>query len=146
MRTSQLIDIALLLNRISLGLLFLLAGVRKLIPTVEAGLWEKWNGFAGYVASQAPLHEALGKAYGFALPPVEILAGLLLIIGLFSRVSAVVIALMLLSFIIAMGIAWWPVEGAAYDKNVIYFTLALLLAAAGAGKYSIDARRPARKG
>jgi len=131
---KSLLSLALLLNRITLGVLFVLAGVRKFLPTEDAGVLDKWHGFAGYAASNAPLPEFLGKAYGYALPVVEVLAGLLLVLGFFSRVAAVLIALMLLSFMIAMGIEWWPDSGPAYSKNIILFTLALLLALTGSGK------------
>lgn len=65
---SNLIGFALLLNRASLGVLFVLAGVRKLLPTDEASIIEKMHGFAAFSASKAPIPEALGKAYGYALP------------------------------------------------------------------------------
>ncbi len=120
---NNLISAALLLNRLTLGMLFVFAGVRKLIP-LDA-MTENWNGFASLTASKAPLPEALGKAYGYALPPVEILAGTALVLGLFSRVSAILIALMLLSFVIAMGPEWWPDSGPAFSKNFILITLAL---------------------
>ena len=96
------------------------------------------SGFAKYVANEAPLPRPLGLFYGYALPWVEIIAGLLLIFGLASRVGAALIALMVLSFMIEMGIGWWPDNGPAYDKNVILFTLALLLTAVGAGRFSVD--------
>lgn len=133
---TTLIGIALLLNRLALGLLFLLAGVRKLLPSEEASIIDKWNGFASYVASQAPLPEALGKAYGYALPPVEFLAGAMLMLGLFSRISAAVIGLMLISFVIAMGPEWWPAQGPAFSKNFILITLALLIVCTGSGKFA----------
>ena len=131
---ANLISFALLLNRLSLGLLFVLAGVRKLLPKGEGGVMDSWNGFASFVASKAPMPEFLGKSYGYLLPPFEILAGALLILGLLTRLSATVIALMTLSFIIAMGAEWWPEQGPAYSKNFILLTLALLIAAAGSGK------------
>lgn len=133
-----LLSLALLLNRLSLGVLFFFAGVRKMIPDEGQSVGAKLQGFASFVASKAPLPEALGTAYGYALPFVEAITGLLLAAGLFSRISSGVISLMLLSFMIAFGIAWWPSEGGVYDKNVILFTLALLLTVTGAGSFSLD--------
>ncbi len=144
MKTTALVDLTLLLNRLTLGLLFLLGGIRKGLPTDGKSVLEQLKGFAAYVASQSPpfMPEALGKLYGYALPPVELIVGLLLMLGLLTRINAVLTALMLLSFMIAMGIAWWPGPDApAFDKNVILFTLALLLFATGPGKYSLDALR-----
>lgn len=139
---NNLISAALLLNRISLGVLFVLAGVRKLIPAGDASIIDKMNGFASYVASQAPLPEALGKAYGYALPWAELILGITLVIGLFTRVSATLIGLMLVSFIIAMGPKWWPESGPAFSKNFILLTLCILLAAAGSGKFALKPSGP----
>lgn len=139
---TNLLSFVLLLNRIALGLLFLLAGIRKLLPTSEASMLEKMNGFASFVASQAPMPEALGKAYGYALPWAEILTGAMLMVGLFTRISATLIALMTLSFIIAMGAEWWPAQGPAYSKNFILLTLATLLAAVGSGKLALKPDGP----
>ncbi|MEM6259440.1 MAG: DoxX family protein [Planctomycetota bacterium] len=139
---SNVISFALLLNRIALGALFVLAGVRKLLPTDGATVMDKMNGFASFVASQAPMPEALGKAYGYALPWTEIVVGLTLVVGLFSRVSAVLIGLMLLSFIIAMGPEWWPAQGPAFSKNFILLTLCVLIAATGSGKLAVKPDSP----
>jgi len=139
MKTTEtnLISFALLLNRLALGVLFMLAGVRKLLPTAEASTLDKMHGFAAYVASSAPLPESLGKAYGYALPWGEIIVGVLLILGLLSRLSAFCIALMLVSFIVAMGTDWWPDSGPAFTKNFILLTLALLLTVTGSGKIAV---------
>mgnify|MGYP001819933965 CR=1 FL=1 len=139
---SNLISVALLLNRILLGTLFVLAGVRKLLPSGDANILDKMNGFASYVASQAPLPEFLGKAYGYALPWGELIIGATLVLGLFTRLSAILIGLMLLSFIIAMGPEWWPESGPAFSKNFILLTLCLLIAAAGSGKFAIKPAGP----
>lgn len=139
---SNLISVALLLNRLSLGVLFLLAGVRKLLPAEGATVMDKMNGFASFVASKAPLPEVLGKAYGYALPWSEIIVGLLLIVGLFTRVSAALIGLMLVSFLMAMGLEWWPEGGPAYSKNVILLTLSLLIVVAGSGRFAIKPAGP----
>ena len=134
---ASTVSFMLLLNRLSLGVLFALAGVRKLLPSAEANIIDKMNGFASFVASQAPLPQALGKAYGYALPWAEIICGVMLVIGFFSRISAVLIGLMLVSFIIAMGPEWWPESGPAYSKNFILLTLCALLAVSGSGKFAL---------
>ncbi|MBX2851370.1 MAG: DoxX family membrane protein [Phycisphaeraceae bacterium] len=139
---SNLISLALLFNRVALGLLFVLAGVRKILPSDEATIIDKMNGFASFVASKAPLPDFLGKAYGYALPWAEITCGALLLIGLLARVSSVLIGLMILSFIIAMGADWWPESGPAFSKNFILMTLCILIAAAGSGKFAVKPGGP----
>ena len=144
MKTNQsnLISFALLLNRLSLGVLFMLAGVRKLLPAGEANMLDKMSSFASFVASQAPMPEFLGKAYGYALPWAEIIVGAMLVVGLFARSAALLIGLMLLSFIIAMGAEWWPESGPAFSKNFILLTLCLLIVATGSGKLALKPDGP----
>lgn len=137
MHASFSLNVALLLCRLSLGFLFFFAGLRKMMPFDSIG--SNLSGFVNNaVVPNAPLPEILAKAYGYALPFVELIAGIFLILGLFTRTSATLIGLMLLSFIIAFGIKWWPEQGPAYDSNVVFLTLALLLAVVGAGAWGID--------
>jgi uncharacterized membrane protein YphA (DoxX/SURF4 family) len=86
-----------LLARLILGVVLLVAGALKVTsPAVSARAVRAFQilpyDFAGYV--------------GYALPIVEILFGLLLVAGLFTRVSALVGGLMMLAFIIGIGWAW----------------------------------------
>jgi len=136
--SSAMLHSALLFARVSLAMLFLLAGAKKMIPSAAEGTMQKIETFANSVADDAPLPRPLGLAYGYALPFAEIIAGLLLTVGLFGRIAALVITLMLLSFMIAIGIGWWPATGSAFDRNVILFTTALLLSVTGPGVLSID--------
>lgn len=141
-RNSVLFDLLLLINRVALGLLFVLAGVRKLIPASEGtNIVAQLGAFATNVAKQAPLPEILGRLYGYALPFVEMIAGALLVLGLFSRSASGLITLMLLSFMIAMGLNWWPPAGSPFEKNLILFTLAALLTVTGSGRIGVDGLR-----
>ena len=128
-----LLNVALLLCRFSLGGTFLIAGLRKMLPADGKTLGETLSGFADKVAGMAPLPHSLGLTYGYALPWGELFFGLLLVLGLFARASALLIALMLLSFIIALGVDFWPAKGGAFNPNIIFFSLALLLVATGPG-------------
>lgn len=140
MPSSLLMSSVILLNRLSLGFMFLLAGIRKFIPAEEGqSVMQKLSAFAGYVASQAPLPQVLGQAYGYALPFVETVAGGLLVIGVAGRVAAGLITLMLLSFIIAMGPDIWPPQGAPFSKEIVLLTLAAMLTVTGPGRLSLDA-------
>ena len=86
-----------LLARLILGVVLIVAGALKVTsPAVSARAVRAFQilpyDFAGYV--------------GYALPVVEILVGLLLVIGLFTRASAVVGGLLMLAFIIGISWAW----------------------------------------
>lgn len=140
---STQMTIAILLNRLALGGIMFFAGLRKMMPfdSFTANLTK----FAERAADMAPLPMFLGRAYGYALPFVELLAGLMMILGLWFRLSATVIALVMLSILIAAGINWWPASGTAYDRNVVLFTLALLLVATGPAGFSLDEMLPRRR-
>lgn len=90
-------DVLGLLARLVLGGVLIVAGGLKVTsPAVSARAVRAFQilpyDVAGYV--------------GYALPVVEILIGLLLVAGLFTRVSAVVGGLLMLSFLIGISSAW----------------------------------------
>ncbi|MEU4579384.1 MauE/DoxX family redox-associated membrane protein [Nonomuraea sp. ATR24] len=59
------------------------------------------------------LPEPLVTTVGYALPIVEVVVGVLLIVGLMTRVAAVVAALLMLAFV--FGIAWAWANGLRID-------------------------------
>jgi len=128
------VGVALLLNRLALGLYFFLAGVGKF--RMGVGVFYE-QGFVPLRPAWLP--EALGRPFGYALPLIELLLGLLLIAGLFSRITAGLIALLLATFTIALAQAglFFPAAG-PFHANVVFFTLAILLASVGPGRYSVD--------
>jgi uncharacterized membrane protein YphA (DoxX/SURF4 family) len=77
--------------RIALGIIFIISGAGKL-PEGAA--------FVDQVEEANILPHALARAYGTALPYVEIVIGALLILGLLSRFAAGIGGLAALSFII----------------------------------------------
>jgi uncharacterized membrane protein YphA (DoxX/SURF4 family) len=86
-----------LLARLILGIVLIVAGGLKVTsPLVSARAVRAFQilpyDFAGYV--------------GYALPVVEILIGLLLVAGLFTRLSAAVGGLLMVAFIIGISSAW----------------------------------------
>ncbi|MEV0820459.1 MauE/DoxX family redox-associated membrane protein [Nonomuraea rubra] len=52
------------------------------------------------------LPESIAVAVGYALPILEIVVGVLLVVGLLTRVAAVVAALLMLAFVFGIGWAW----------------------------------------
>ena len=90
-------DLVGLVARLVLGVVLAVAGGLKVTsPAVSARAVRAFQilpyDFAGYV--------------GYALPVVEILVGLLLIAGLFTRASAVAGGLLMLAFVIGIISAW----------------------------------------
>jgi uncharacterized membrane protein YphA (DoxX/SURF4 family) len=97
-------DVIGLLARLILGVVLIVAGADKVThPALSAQAVRAYQilsyDVAGYV--------------GYALPVVEILIGLLLVAGLFTRVSAAAGGLLMLAFIIGISSAW--ARGLALD-------------------------------
>ena len=94
---GRLPDLVGLLARLILGVVLIVAGAIKVTsPAVSARAVQAFQilpfDLAGYV--------------GYGLPVVEIAVGLLLVLGLFTRASAVVGGLLMLAFIVGIASAW----------------------------------------
>jgi uncharacterized membrane protein YphA (DoxX/SURF4 family) len=94
---AGLADLVGLLARLILGGVLIWAGAAKVTrPALSALAVRAYKilpyDFAAYV--------------GYALPVVEILVGLLLVLGLLTRLSAVVGGLLMLAFVIGISWAW----------------------------------------
>ena len=90
-------DLVGLLARLIVGVVLIWAGALKVTsPAVSA---RAVNAFQ-------ILPYDVARYVGYALPLVELLIGLLLVVGLFTRVAAVVGGLLMLAFIIGIASAW----------------------------------------
>lgn len=128
------------LARASLGLYFLLAGVGKVRGELQNGLGSFYEGsFQGLQPEWLPTFFA--APYGYALPWAEVVIGATLVLGLATRISATLIALMLLSFTIALMIANGISGGGPgpFHANVVMLALSLMLIVLGGGAISVDA-------
>jgi len=81
-----------LLSRVVLGGVLIFAGIVKL-PNIDTLIWE--------IEQYQILPTSLAIAYGYVLSPIEIALGVLLLLGIYLRTSAVVSGLLVLSFTIA---------------------------------------------
>ncbi|KGN38818.1 MauE/DoxX family redox-associated membrane protein [Knoellia subterranea] len=86
-----------LIARLVLGAVFLVAGGLK-VTTPEA--------LAKATQAYQVLPHDLAAYVGYALPTIEIVLGLLLVLGLFTRISAAITSLLLVAFIIGIAQAW----------------------------------------
>ncbi len=126
-----------LIGRLLLAALFLPAGLGKL-----AG----FSGTVGYIASVGLPLPTLAAALAAA---VEIVAGLALVLGWGTRWAAAALALFTLVATFAFHAFWSvPAEQAMmqqliFSKNTAVVGGLLVLAAFGAGAWSLDARRSA---
>ena len=86
-----------LLARLVLGGVFLVSGALK-VTTPEA--------MAKATQAYQLLPHDVAAYVGYALPTIEIILGLLLVLGLFTRTAAVLTSLLVLAFIIGIAQAW----------------------------------------
>lgn len=124
-----------LIGRLLLAALFLPAGISKI---------GAFAGTAGYIASKGlPLPE-VGAAIAVA---VEILGGLALILGFGTRLAALALALFTLVATFIFHNYWGVpadqafVQQLMFNKNIAVVGGLLVLAAHGAGAWSLDAKR-----
>jgi uncharacterized membrane protein YphA (DoxX/SURF4 family) len=130
-------NLGLLLMRIALGGLFVFAGLMKFFK------FGYGNFVKGGVENIPPyMPHKLGMAYLYAVPFAETIVGAMLIIGLCTRTAAVLTALMLLSFM--MAVTGFTDHGGPH-ASLIYLCFAVGIALEGPGLYSVDAIRSTRR-
>lgn len=121
-----------LIGRVLIVALFLPAGIDKLTG---------FSGTVGYFSSLGMPVPSVGVIVAIV---VEIIGGLALLVGYRTRIAAVVLAIFTLAASVA-GHAYWAapadqafVQQLLFFKNIAVVGGLLILAAAGAGKISID--------
>jgi uncharacterized membrane protein YphA (DoxX/SURF4 family) len=141
-------SIGLLLARVPLGLYFIAAAVQK---------FRMPEGVKSFVDYSMPLatkymSDNLARNYLTTLPYAEILLGLFLIVGLLTRFTAAVLALLLIGFTIALGGAaamgqLGPQTKLPFHPNIVFIGTALAIALCGPGWLSVDGLlfRPRRR-
>jgi putative oxidoreductase len=132
--SGRMRDEVILLSRILLVALFLLFG------------WNKLTDYAGTAAYMAQGGVPVPQAAAVVAIVVEFVVGLAVLLGLWTRPLAVVLAVYTLAAAF-IGHRYWTMTGADrfanminFYKNVSIIGGLLLLYVTGPGKYSIDAR------
>jgi putative oxidoreductase len=127
-RACDFAPTAVAILRIGAGLLFMQHGLQKLFGVL--------GGFGGTPGATAPLMSLMGLA-----GVLEFVGGLLLVVGLFVRPVAVVLAMeMIVAYVQAhLPNGGFPVQNGG-ELALLYALVFVFLAARGAGPLSIDAR------
>lgn len=105
-----------LLARLTVGIVWIVAAVAKLPYPADS---------VRAVRAYDLLPEAIVPTIGHALPLVELLVGILLVVGAFTRPTSVVSSLMFVAFVIGISSAWARglqidcgcFGGGGYDSN-----------------------------
>lgn len=116
-------EIGTLILRVVLGLIFFVHGLDKFQGGIEntAG-WFSSIGLPGFLA------------YGVAL--VELLGGIALILGLFSRVVSGLLALIMVGAIVKVKLAAGFLNG--YELDLAFLAIAVFIAMNGSKAYALD--------
>ncbi len=124
-------DVGRLVLRLALGLLILLHGISK----IRGG-----PGFILDVVEKAGLPEP----FGYLVYVGEVLAPLLVVLGLWTRAAALVIAINMIVAILLVHtgqlLQLSPEGGWALELQGLYLTVPIAIALLGAGRYSLGGR------
>lgn len=128
-------DLAHALGRVCLAVIFIIAGYGKLMAVAGIAKTLRDKGFPQPVA------------FGYAVGALELVGGVLILIGLRTRWVALVMLLFTAGTILVSH-AFWTMEGAQYLtqrtqalKNLAIMGGFLLLFAHGGGALSVDGRK-----
>jgi len=121
-------DVAKLILRLTVGLLILLHGISK----IQGG-----PGFILDIVEKAGLPDP----FGYLVYVGEVLAPILVIVGLWTRVAAVVIAINMIVAVLLVHtgqlLQLAPEGGWALELQGLYLAVPIAIALLGAGRYSV---------
>ncbi len=142
-RTSLSAEAAKSLTRIALGWFLLHQGWGKVVQDLTEGTGAFYR--SDFFQNNNPdwLPAIIAAPYGYALPWIELIAGVLLLLGLLNRISAGVATLVFLS----IAVAWLDAGNLLPRHMLMVFTpLAAYFFLSGPGRISVDALIAERKG
>jgi putative oxidoreductase len=130
------LDAALVLLRVALGAVFIAHGGQKLFQF----------GIAGTAAAFAEMGVVLPAVTAAAVAFIEFFGGILLVIGLFTRVAAAGGAVVMLGAMLMVHLPAGFFLPDGFEFVLVNFAIAVAIAMVGPGAYSLDAKRQKPKG
>jgi putative oxidoreductase len=126
-------DLALLILRLVVGLLFVGHGAQKLF-----GVWGG-HGLAGTAGFFESIGLRPGRIHAPAAGVAELAGGALLALGLLTPIGAAMIIAVMVAATLTVHLAngLWATEN-GFELNLVYGAVAVALAGVGAGSWSLD--------
>jgi uncharacterized membrane protein YphA (DoxX/SURF4 family) len=127
---------AMLLNRVTMGLFFVLSGIANYLNfNVDNGFYhtvltqklQLWGPFPSGWEGIGPLPALIAIPYALLLPLAEIVLGVLFGLGMWLRWTGLLLILLTFSIILAFGIvpagSLFPNGAESFNKNILFMTL-----------------------
>jgi len=128
------INISLLLIRLTVGIILFLHGLQKVFGLFGGTGLKNWN---TYLKKSFNLHEFVGYISAFT----EMIFGFFLIIGLFTRVSSII---MIVFMLFATFMVHWKngffITKNGYEYCLLIIVCLLSITIMGGGEYSVDSK------
>jgi putative oxidoreductase len=128
------INISLLLIRLTVGIILFLHGLQKVFGLFGGTGLKNWN---TYLKKSFNLHEFVGYISAFT----EMIFGFFLIIGLFTRVSSII---MIVFMLFATFMVHWKngffITKNGYEYCLLIIVCLLSVTIMGGGEYSVDSK------
>ncbi len=136
--TQRHTAVAYLLMRVALGINFMGHGLFRILSGVGAFAVNTAQGMA-----KGPLPHGLSLGFGYCIPWIELLLGVLLLCGLFTRIALVAGSLFLIALTVGTtSIQNWAGAGTQLQYSFIFFAMLWLVEANTLSLDSLWRRRP----
>jgi len=125
---AKMQDVAPLVLRLALGAVFAYHGYDKYLKGVE--------GVGGFLGS---LGFPMAAAFAVALIAVELIGGIMMILGLFTHwVAKSFVIVSVVAFLTVHASKGFAISGGGYEFIITLLAVSVSLMITGAGKYSLD--------
>jgi len=132
---SKYSDLALLLLRIGVGIVFIVAGWGKII-----GLFgylfsgDEW----GFIATVDGIGFPLPAFFAAIVAITEFIGGLMVLFGVYARIPNLLLAFIMLVALFTTKMDGFDISHAGTRVDILMLLITLSLAIMGSGKYSVD--------
>ncbi|KYH27513.1 DoxX [Halalkalicoccus paucihalophilus] len=133
-KNDRLLGWSPLFIRIALGIVFLVAGIGKVFA-----VGPKATGMAGFAGFLASLSVPMPTLFAWLVGLLELVGGLLLLVGLFTRYAAVLLAIdMLVATWLVHLPSGFAVGNGGYEYTLVLALVSIALVFSGPGRLALE--------